>query len=245
MYKTLIIDDEQPVRIAINKLGKWDKYHLERPAYAENGREGLKALRELKPEIVFLDMSMPVMNGMEFLEKAGKDLERCALIVISGYDDFCYTRSAVRNGAIDYLLKPVAEEDLNAAIENALKKLHPEEDFSTEDAGGDVLKAEEVIEQIKDYIDTHYSESIRLADFAEQYFFSGEYLSKLFKLRFGTNIYEYLLEVRMERAKELLSTTDVKVGDVATRVGYPDTNYFSKAFRNYTGVTPKEWRNDR
>jgi YesN/AraC family two-component response regulator len=129
MYKTLIIDDEQPVRIAINKLGKWDKYHLERPAYAENGREGLRALRELKPEIVFLDMSMPVMNGMEFLEKAGKDLERCALIVISGYDDFCYTRSAVRNGAIDYLLKPVAEEDLNAAIENALKKLHPEEDF--------------------------------------------------------------------------------------------------------------------
>ena len=53
------------------------------------------------------------------------------------------------------------------------------------------------------------------------------------------------MSLTLERAKELLSTTDVKVGDVATRVGYPDTNYFSKAFRNYTGVTPKEWRNDR
>lgn len=242
MYKTLIIDDEQPVRIAISKLGKWNKYHLERPEYAENGKEGLKALRELKPEVVFLDMSMPVMNGMEFMEKAGRDLEKCALIVISGYDDFCYARSAVRYGAIDYLLKPVTEEDLNTAIENAVRKLHPGEDFSDEEERGNAPRAEEVIEDIKEFIDAHYSETIRLGDFAEQYFFSGEYLSKLFKSRYGSNIYEYLLEVRMERAKELLSTTDSKVGDVAMRVGYPDTNYFSKAFRNYTGMTPKEWR---
>ncbi|MBE5837876.1 MAG: helix-turn-helix domain-containing protein [Butyrivibrio sp.] len=242
MYKTLIIDDEQPVRIAISKLGRWDKYHLEKPEYAENGRDGLKALRELKPEIIFLDMQMPVMNGMEFLEKAQQDLENCAVIVISGYDDFCYTRSAVRNGAFDYLLKPVAEDELNAAIENAVKKLHPVENFCDLDNYTDSQKAEEVIGKIKDFIDSHYSEAIRLSDFAEQYFFSGEYLSKLFKLHYGANIYEYLQEVRMERAKELLTKSDLKVQDVAQRVGYSDTNYFSKAFRNYTGMTPKEWR---
>ncbi|MBQ6407773.1 MAG: helix-turn-helix domain-containing protein [Butyrivibrio sp.] len=242
MHRTLIIDDEQPVRIAISKLGNWDKYHLEKPEYAENGRDGLKALRELRPEIVFLDMQMPMMNGMEFLEKAQGDLEKCAIIVISGYDDFCYTRSAVRHGAVDYLLKPVAEDELNAAIENALKKLHPVDDFSGAEHTEDNQKAEEVIVKIKDFIDSHYSETIRLSDFAEQYFFSGEYLSKLFKLHYGVNIYEYLQEVRMERAKELLTKTDVKVQDVAQRVGYSDTNYFSKAFRNYTGRSPKEWR---
>ncbi len=242
MYKTLIIDDEMPVRVAISKLGKWDKYHLEKPAYAENGREGLVALRELKPEIVFLDMQMPVMNGLDFLEKARKELENVALIVVSGYDDFCYARSAVRSGAIDYLLKPVAEDELNKAIEKAVRKLHPDENFADSDNGKNALKAEEIIDEIKDYIDRSYSENIKLTDFAEQYYFSAEYLSKLFKQRFGMNIYEYLQQVRMERAKNLLGTTDVKVQDVAQRVGYSDTNYFSKAFRNYTGMTPKEWR---
>ncbi len=63
-YKVLIIDDEKPVRIAISKLGHWTKYHLERPEQAENGREGLKAMRELKPSLVFLDMQMPLMLSL-------------------------------------------------------------------------------------------------------------------------------------------------------------------------------------
>lgn len=242
MYRTLIIDDEIPARIAISKLGRWEKYNLEKPAHAENGRDGLKALRELKPELVFLDMQMPVMNGIEFLDKAKKELEKCAVIVISGYDDFCYTRGALRGGAVDYLLKPVMEEDLNAAIERAVKRLHPEDIFIDSNERRDNPKAEEVVEEIKDYIDKSYSDNIKISKFGEQYYFSGEYLSKLFKLKYGSNIYEYLMKVRMERAKDLLSTTDAKVQDVAMRVGYSDTNYFSKAFRNYTGQTPKEFR---
>lgn len=242
MYKTLIIDDEKPVRIAISKLGQWAKYHLERPVQVENGREGLRAIRELKPALVFLDMQMPVMDGREFLEKAAGEFTDCAFIVISGFDDFEYTRSAIRNGAVDYLLKPVVAEDLNVAIDRAMKALHPEEDFESSDNVKDNPVAEDVIELIKDHIDKNYSDNIKVSDFSEQYFFSGEYLSRLFKLRYGSNIYEYLLLVRMERAKELLLDKDLKIQDIALRTGYSDTNYFSKAFRNYTGLTPSEYR---
>ena len=242
MYKTLIIDDEKPVRIAISKLGKWSKYHLERPVQSENGRDGLVAMRELKPAMVFLDMQMPVMDGREFLEIASKEFKETAFIVISGYDDFEYARSAVRFGAVDYLLKPVVGEELNAAIDRAMKRLFPDEDFAADAPEGDNPVAEEVIELIKEHIDRNYSDNIRVTDFAEQYFFSGEYLSRLFKLRYGSNIYEYLLKVRMERAKELLSASGLKIQDIAFRTGYSDTNYFSKAFRNYTGLTPREYR---
>lgn len=241
-YKVLIIDDEKPVRIAISKLGHWTKYHLERPEHAENGREGLKAMRELKPSLVFLDMQMPLMGGKEFLEKASREFPDCAFIVISGYDDFEYTRSAIRHGAIDYLLKPVAEEELNAAIERVMKDKLPDEGFDDEDSSSCNLPAEHVIDLIKDHIDRNYSESIKISDFSEKYYFSGEYLSRLFKLRYGTNIYEYLLMIRMERAKELLAGRELKIQDIAVRTGYPDTNYFSKAFRNYTGLTPSEYR---
>ena len=242
-YKTLIIDDEKPVRIAISKLGRWAKYHLERPAQAQNGKEGLKAMRELKPALVFLDMQMPVMNGKEFLEKASKEFPDCAFIVISGYDDFEYARTAIRHGAIDYLLKPVVEDDLNNAIERTMKSLHPDESFEdSSESPKDNPPAEDVIVLIKEQIDKNYSENIKVSDFSEKYFFSGEYLSRLFKLRYDSNIYEYLLMVRMERAKELLREKELKIQDISLRVGYSDTNYFSKAFRNYTGLTPSEFR---
>ncbi len=241
MYKTLIIDDEKPVRIAVSKLGNWGKYHLERPLEAENGREGLRIMRECKPVIVFLDMQMPVMNGKEFLKEASKEFKGTAFIVLSGYDDFEYTQSAVRFGAFDYLLKPVVEEELNETIGRAMKALYPGEDFLLGENPSNP-EAEEVLELIREEIDKRYSDNIKVSDFAEQYYFSGEYLSRLFKLRYGKNIYEYLLMVRMERAKELLSSSGLKIQEIAQRTGYSDTNYFSKAFRNYTGLTPSEYR---
>ena len=88
MYKALIIDDEKPVRIAISKLGAWSRFHLEIPSCAENGKQALTLMRELSPSIVFVDMSMPVMDGVEFLKHATQECGRCAFIVISGYDDF-------------------------------------------------------------------------------------------------------------------------------------------------------------
>ncbi len=241
MYKSLIIDDEKHVHTAISKLGHWKKYNLEKPQYAENGKEGLTAIRELRPSLVFLDMQMPVMNGKEFLENASKEFPDTAFIVISGFDDFEYTQSAIRHGATDYLLKPVVEEDLNAAIERAMKSLYPDESFGNEETTED-LNAEEVVELIKEHIDKNYSENIKVSDFSEKYYFSHEYLSKLFKTRYGSNIYEYLLMIRMERAKELLSVPDLKIQDISLRVGYSDTNYFSKAFHNYTSLTPSEFR---
>lgn len=63
----MIVDDEKPVRIAISKLGHWSKWHLEQPFYASDGKEALALLSELHPDLVFVDMKMPVMDGTEFL----------------------------------------------------------------------------------------------------------------------------------------------------------------------------------
>ena len=124
-----------------------------------------------------------------------------------------------------------------------MKSLHPDESFEdSSESPKDNPPAEDVIVLIKEQIDKNYSENIKVSDFSEKYFFSGEYLSRLFKLRYGSNIYEYLLMIRMERAKELLRERDLKIQDISLRVGYSDTNYFSKAFRNYTGLTPSEFR---
>jgi len=96
--------------------------------------------------------------------------------------------------------------------------------------------------QIKEYIDQNYFREIKLSHFAKEYFLSKEYISKLFKHEFGYNIYEYVLKVRMEKACALLSDPEIKITTIAEHLGYKDNNYFSRAFKNYYGVSPTEFR---
>lgn len=242
MYKALIIDDEKPVQIAIRKLGNWGKYHIELPENANNGREALSAMRELHPNLCFVDMQMPIMNGIEFLKQASSEFPQTQFIIISGYDDFEYARSAIKYGACEYLLKPIVREELNAAIEKAILRLNPSAVFSENETEADTVSPEEVVKIIKDYIDKNYNTNIKLSLFTTQYFFSKEYLSKLFKNTYGCGIYTYVQEVRMKRAKDLLENPGIKIQSISERLGYTDNNYFSKAFKNYYGMSPSQWR---
>lgn len=244
MYKALIIDDEKPVQIAIHKLGNWRKYHIQSPDVASNGKEALSAMRELHPDLCFVDMHMPIMNGMEYLQQASAEFPTTQFIIISGYDDFQYAHSAIKYGACDYLLKPIVKEELNSAIEKAILKINPNAVFSEEEAEQDSVSPEEVVKIIKEYIDKNYNTNIKISMFTSRYFFSKEYLSKLFKSKYGCGIYTYVQEVRMKRAKDLLENPDIKVQSISERLGYTDNNYFSKAFKNYYGMSPSQWRKE-
>lgn len=99
------------------------------------------------------------------------------------------------------------------------------------------------ITEIKSFIDQNYFEDIKISMFADKYYLSREYLMKLFKQAYGYGIHEYVQKVRMEKAQELLLDTQLKIQEVAEMLGYKDTNYFSKAFRNYFDCSPTEYRN--
>ena len=243
MHKILIIDDEKPVRISIEKLGNWNKYHIDQILFAENGKEGLLTMNEVGPSIVFVDMQMPIMNGIEFLKESQKlDNADCSFIIISGYDDFKYAQQAIKYGVKDYLLKPVIADDLNKAIDTVMKEMYPDEDFEKEAPLGTTLSAEQVMTLIHDKIERDYNQSIRIQDFSDKYFFSKEYLSRIFQSKYDIGIYEYLTETRMKRAAELLRNPGISISDISERVGYSDNTYFSKAFHNYSKMTPSEYR---
>lgn len=99
-----------------------------------------------------------------------------------------------------------------------------------------------ILSEIKSCIEEEYSRNLTLTYFSEKYHLTKEYLSKQFKEQYAYSIYEYLLSYRMEKAKELLSATDMKIQSVSDHVGYTDTNYFSKAFKTYCGISPREYR---
>ena len=123
MYKVLIIDDEEPLREAVKILGEWDKLGIEEIIEASDGRIGIRLMEERKPDIVLVDMKMPEINGIEFLQMAEKEHPETQYIVISGYDNFEFTRQAVKSKAVDYLMKPVNKVDLNNALTKAMESI--------------------------------------------------------------------------------------------------------------------------
>ncbi|MFD1956895.1 response regulator [Paenibacillus thailandensis] len=119
MYNVLIIDDEEPLREAIRLLGDWKNLRVDRILEANNGLQGLALLKEHHIDLVMVDMKMPEMNGMEFLQKLQENYPDMPAIVISGFNDFEYTRQAIRSKVVDYLLKPINRQDLNQALNKA------------------------------------------------------------------------------------------------------------------------------
>ena len=95
---------------------------------------------------------------------------------------------------------------------------------------------------IKKYLDQRYMEEVTLDSLSEHFYFTKEYLSRLFKREFSSGIYEYVLQVRMNRAKQLLEDPSIQIQQIAVQLGYNDSNYFSKAFRTYTGISPSDYR---
>lgn len=244
MYHALIIDDEKPAQIAISALGSWHDLGIELPFTANNGKDGLFSMRELHPDIVFVDMQMPLMNGLEFLKTASAEFPGTKFIIISGYDYFEYAQSGIKHGAIDYLLKPVVEDELNSALKKAVELLN--NDRNIEDIQpipkDSHIPPEKIAEIIKDYIDQNYCQDIKISMFSEKYFFSKEYLSRLFKKKYSSGIYEYALTLRMERALALLQDRNLQIQEISERLGYSNNNYFSKAFKNYFNVSPSDYR---
>lgn len=243
MYKALIIDDEKPVHAAIIALGRFRENQVQSPFSAYNGKDGLASMRELHPDIVFLDMNMPVMNGIHFLEIASEEFPDAKFIVISGYDDFNYAHAAIKGGAIEYLLKPIDEEELNQALTKAVSELSSSMDNPLNSSQEiQEFSPQEIIDDIKEYVEKNYCEEIKISMFSEKYYVSKEYLSKLFKRKNGCGIYEYALNLRMERARQLLLDQDMQIQQIAQRLGYSNSNYFSKAFKNYYHISPTDFK---
>ena len=101
----------------------------------------------------------------------------------------------------------------------------------------------DVVEKVKDYIENNYMKDVSLDNLALYVSMSSFYLSRIFSKAYGISIKEYVIKMRMEKAKSMLIEGDKSVKQIAFEVGYVDQNYFSKAFKKYTNMSPKEYCN--
>ena len=111
MYRLLLVDDEPDVLEAIRSLVPWETYHIELFGTAKNALEALQVMEKDPPDLVITDVKMPVVDGIEMIRRA-KSMELDAeFIVLSGYDEFEFAKSAMSLGVRYYLLKPCGEKE--------------------------------------------------------------------------------------------------------------------------------------
>ena len=98
------------------------------------------------------------------------------------------------------------------------------------------------VEHIKQYIYNNYKEEIGVEQLAEMVYMAPSYLSCVFKKETGQNLSKFIKSVRMEKAKDLLENSHMKIVNISAEVGYPNTSYFCQSFREYFGVSPQKFR---
>lgn len=123
MYKVLIAEDNPLIRKGIVSIIHWDELNCSFCGEAGNGHEALKMIDTLSPDIVLTDIQMPLVNGLHILDYISEQQLPIETIIISGYDRFDYATHALRSNCVDYILKPIREDELNRALQKAAARL--------------------------------------------------------------------------------------------------------------------------
>lgn len=251
MRRLVIVDDEYIVVEGIKAIIQRTGMDIKVVGSAGNGREALETIREMQPDLVITDIRIPYLDGLSLIEECREFLPETDYIVISGYTEFEYARRALLLGVKGYIDKPVTIEKLKDVIDR-IGTEPPKESGGLQDTLSmqqspfvPQHKEEEVHSAIKKllaYIDENYHRDIGLTELAEMVQMNPAYLSALFKENVGESYIKYLTRIRMDRAKELL-TSGMKVTEVAEKVGYSNYNYFCATFKKHTGMIPSEYRN--
>lgn len=240
MYKLVIADDEYEIRHGLVNYYPWEEIGFEVIGQASNGKEALELISEGNPDVLLCDIQMPIMTGIEVIEEIHQQGSPVLTIFLSGYQDFHYAQSAIKYGVKNYILKPTKFTDLTEAFMQIKKVLDQRKPTPTSSALS-IMDDDPIINKIKNYVKTHFKNAT-LEDAAQIVYMNPHYVSKYFKQKTKENFSDFVFQIKMEEAAKLLKTMQYKAYEVSEMVGYSNAKNFTRAFRKYFGISPKEYR---
>lgn len=372
MFRVFMVDDEPSVIEGLKIMIPWEEFDFELCGEASNGQEALIKIEKLHPHLIITDICMPGINGLELIYKVQELDSETEFVILSGYADFAYVQEAMRHKVMDYLLKPLDQEEIISILLKIKNKLESKfltlygfsksdietfksrrtllEGFDADNRGseetGDVWKAvsenfdEELttainlmnyedamrlinelfdffttkainisdalimvnscvyhilllayrrnikintilpsgtgseldfeklknyitdilsqiinlmleerkknsksyLYEVKTYIENNYTRELSVAQLAEMVFMEAGYLGDAFNKQFGYSISEFQHRLRIEKATDLIETTDLKLSEISATVGYNNYNNFFSHFVRITEKKPTQYQ---
>lgn len=244
MFKVILIDDEPIIVQGLVRSVPWEKYGCRVVGTAGDGLEGKRLIEEHGPDMVFLDICMPQMDGLAMVAALQSEYRNTQITILTGFRDFDYAKQALNLGVARYLLKPSNMEEIEEAIRFMASRA-PDRDAEEQETPPEQENAAGnfIVRNALAYIEENYREKLLLSDVAEKTYVSQWHLSKLLNKETGQNFSEILNGVRIDKAKELMKDPALRIGDVAEQVGFLDLAHFSRVFKKLNGISANEYRN--
>ncbi len=243
-YSVLVVDDETLIAKNIKKNIEASHPDFEVVQICSCGMDALDYIRKSLPQVVFTDIRMPEMDGLELVRKISQEFPFIICLIVSGYNDFEYAKTAISCNVFDYILKPINRDELTGCLlrlEKAIQLQYPSlEKAQTEEDNS--RSSEEIVSLVKEYIHKNYHTAIDFSLLSKNLGFSAPYLTKIFTKHTDMTPSKYLKNYRITIAKQLLHHTDTPLSSISEQTGFADQFHFSKTFKAVTGLSPSEYR---
>ena len=239
--RTLIVEDE--LIIAADLQSILEDLGYEVVGIARTAADAEQTIEQEQVDLVLLDI---VLSG----DRDGVDLahvirrhQSIPIVFVTSHADENTVRRAKAIRPEGYLVKPFTREDVYASIEIALSH------FSDQERTAEAVQESEAgglpayrLRKVKAHIHRNFADDLRLSELADVAGMSKFHFCRMFRQSTGVTPYQYLLGVRIDRAKRLLQTTASTVGEISQQVGFNSQSQFNRAFKKLEGTTPAVFR---
>lgn len=241
MYRVILVDDEPWTLAGLHKIFDWHHMGFDVIDKTTDSEYALEVILKEKPDVVFTDIRMPGISGLDLISISRENGLNTEFIIISGHDEFAYAQQAIRLGAFEYCLKPLKKDSNHTLLKRLAAHLKTKKNSSIP-LDTDVMSYNVHFNNLLSYIKPHFNQKLQLNDLCEQFYISQSYCSELFRKELGKTFTEYLLSIRMEKAKTFLETTTLSIQEIGQQVGIHDYYHFIKTYKKYYDVTPSKYR---
>ena len=248
MHTVLLVDDEPWALLGIKNSFRWEEAGLRIIGETTDASEALQIIKKKKPDVIFTDICMEKHNGIDIMRTTREMGLDSLFVVVSGHSNFSYAHEAIKYGALYYLLKPINMDEAKALTVKLTKHLK-KKTRSEAEAMRHIKKIDQkVMDQgngfgkIVAYINENFDKKITLEELSKKFFIHQTYICELFSKHLGKTYTQYVRELRMEKACQLIMNTQLPIGRIATMSGYADYFYFNKLFKKTYGMTPVQYR---
>lgn len=228
---------------------------------ASNYGEALSLFLDNDYDLLITDIKMPGSTGLELIEKLRSIGNNIPCIIVTGYDDFEYAKTAIKLNVLGYLLKPLNDDEMKEILEKIKTQIIENkniikisENITSDEItrliankflpieGNDTTIGQKAIE----YISKHYKENISQSDVAEAIGVTPSYLSNIFREENGESYSKFITSLRMAQAALLLRTKqNLSIKNIAEEIGYFSEKHFISLFKNFYGLTPNDYRKSK
>lgn len=211
------------------------------------GRHAVKMARHMSPDIIIMDIMLSDMDGMDAAEEIIKMLPDCCISILTACADFHYARRAIHLHMFDYMLKPVRPDELKKTLKSMISFIEGKSERKNMFpvyTGNDIdnIEQKNFIEDSIQYIQEHYRERLKLSQVASRVYMNTQYFSRVFKRELGISFTEYVNQLKIKYACQLLETTNYPAYRIASECGFTDPSYFNRVFCLYMNQTPQKYK---